>query len=139
MLRSSHELESTESPPPGVGGDIVDRLLGYIASTPNSDVPLQLLLLMRSSGDENADAIRRRSLERLTRKLAASAGWSDDDLDATDVLLRVQLAIATLLGVVMLRTSAAVEPIASASDDDLAGPLGEVLRMLLQPPSAASA
>jgi AcrR family transcriptional regulator len=133
MLRTSDELESTEMPTPRVEGDVVERLISYVANTPNSDAPLQLLLLLRSSGDENADAIRRRSLERFTRKLAASAGWSEGDPDTAAVLLRTQVAIATLLGVVMLRSSAGVEPVASAGRDDLAGPLGDVLRALLTP------
>lgn len=131
MLRISDELESTEMPTPRVEGDVVERLIDYVTNTPNRDAPLQLLLLLRSSGDEHADAIRRRSLERFTRKLAAMAGWSEDDLETTAVLLRAQVAIATMVGVVMLRSSAAVEPMASAGRDDLAGPLGEVLRILL--------
>jgi AcrR family transcriptional regulator len=138
MLRTSDELESTEMATPRVDGDVVERLISYVSNTPNRDAPLQLLLLLRSSGDENADAIRRRSLERFTRKLATMAGWSPDDIETTAVLLQTQVAIATLLGVVMLRSSAAVEPMASASRDDLAGPLGEVLRAMLAARPSAS-
>ena len=51
--------------------------------------------------------------------------------ETAPILLRAQLAIATMLGVVMLRTSAAVQPIATAGPDDLSEPLGQVLRLLL--------
>jgi hypothetical protein len=41
-----------------------------------------------------------------------------------------------MLGVVMLRTSAAVQPVASASADDLAEPLAQMMRVLLAPRSS---
>ena len=47
------------------------------------------------------------------------------------MLVRAQIAIATILGVVMLRTSAVADPIASADSDSLADPLRQVFELLL--------
>ncbi|SDZ06554.1 TetR/AcrR family transcriptional regulator [Herbiconiux ginsengi] len=134
MLRTSDELD-TRTPNPATSiDDVIARLVAHVVNAPDGDDPLQLLLLLRSSGDENADRIRRRTLEHFTQRLAAAAGWDADDPDTAPVLLRAQLAIATMLGVVMLRTSAAVQPVASADSDDLNGPLGQVFRVLLADP-----
>jgi AcrR family transcriptional regulator len=133
MLRTSDELENQSSRRSTSVDEVIERLIGHVVDAPNGDDPLQLLLLLRSSGDENADSIRRRTLEHFTRQLAGAAGWKADDASTDPVLLRAQLAIATMLGVVMLRTSAAVQPVASASADDLTEPLTQVLRALLAP------
>lgn len=138
MLRTSDELETqthTDRRPQEVDG-VVDRLISHVINAPDGDDPLQLLLLLRSSGDENADGIRRRTLEHFTQRLAATAGWSADDPASAPILLRAQLTIATMLGVVMLRTSAAVEPVASATADDLTAPLRSLFRGLLTHPDA---
>jgi AcrR family transcriptional regulator len=131
MLRTSDELATRSKVPATTPAEVIERLIAHALNAPNGDDPLQLLLLLRSSGDENADRIRRRTLEHFTRKLAGASGWSPDDPTTEPVLLKAQLAIATMLGVVMLRTSAAVEPVASATAEELAGPLREVLRVLL--------
>jgi AcrR family transcriptional regulator len=132
MMRTSDELDTqTPTRASDVEG-VIERLIAHVVNSPDGDDPLQLLLLLRSSGDENADRIRRTTLEHFTRRLAA-AGWSADDPETAEILLRAQLAIATMLGVVMLRTSAAVQPVASAGSDDLSGPLGQVFRVLLAP------
>ncbi|RFA07898.1 hypothetical protein B7R54_00725 [Subtercola boreus] len=131
MLRTSDELD-TQTPARTSDIDwVVARLVEHAVNAPNGDDPLQLLLLLRSSGDENADRIRRRTLEHFTRRLAMAAGWNADDPASAPILLRAQLAIATMLGVVMLRTSAAVEPVASAGAADLAGPLSQLFSTLL--------
>lgn len=131
MQRTSNELDS-QTPPGATDIDgVIERLILHVVNAPDGDDPLQLLLLLRSSGDENADGIRRRTLEHFTRRLAAAAGWNPDAPDTDPILLRAQLAIATMLGVVMLRTSAAVQPVASAGSDDLAVPLAQVFRVLL--------
>jgi AcrR family transcriptional regulator len=134
MLRTSDELETQASTPSKSIDEVIERLIEHIVNAPDSDDPLQLLLLLRSSGDENADLIRRKTLEHFTRRLAAAAGWKADDSATDPILLRAQLAIATALGVVMLRTSAAVQPVAFASADDLAGPLAQIFRALLAHP-----
>ncbi len=131
MQRTSNELDSQTPTRTSDDEDLVERLLAHVVDAPNSDDPLQLLLLLRSSGDENADRIRRSTLEHFTERLAVAAGWNAHDPETAPILLRAQMAIATMLGVVMLRTSAAVQPIAAAGPDDLSEPLGQVLRLLL--------
>lgn len=131
MLRTSDELETQASTPSKSIEEVIERLIEHVVNAPDRDDPLQLLLLLRSSGDENADLIRRRTLEHFTRRLAAAAGWRPDDPESEAILLRAQLAIATSLGVVMLRTSAAVQPVASASGDELNEPLRQIFRVLL--------
>ncbi|MFJ6000642.1 TetR family transcriptional regulator [Arthrobacter sp. NPDC092385] len=136
MNRTVDELGTGDRARP-VGVDaVIDRLIGHVVESPNADDPLQLLLLLRSSGDENADSIRRRTLESFTERLAASAGWSADDPSSAPLLLRAQVAMATMLGLVMLRTSTGVQPAAAATFEDLAGPLGQVFRVLLADPDA---
>jgi AcrR family transcriptional regulator len=138
MLRTSNELE-TDAPARAADlSAVIERLIAHVVNAPNGDDPLQLLLLLRSSGDENADRVRRRTLEHFTQKLAARAGWDADDSGTAPILLRAQLAIATMLGVVMLRTSASVQPVASATAADLTGPLGQVFAALLADPAATS-
>jgi AcrR family transcriptional regulator len=131
MLRTSDELESQSSRRSKSIDEVIERLIGHAINAPDSDDPLQLLLLLRSSGDDNADLIRRKTLEHFTRRLAGAAGWNPDDASTDPILLRAQLAIATMLGVVMLRTSAAVQPVASASGDELGEPLTQMFRALL--------
>jgi AcrR family transcriptional regulator len=131
MLRTSDELATATPVRVSDLGDVIESLVDHVVNAPDGDDPLQLLLLLRSSGDENADRIRRRTMEHFTERLAAAAGWKADDPDSAPILLRAQLAIATMLGVVMLRTSAAVQPVASAGSDELSGPLGQVFRVLL--------
>jgi len=131
VLRTSDELDR-QTPPPAADLDgLIERLVAHVANTPNEDDPLQLLLLLRSSGDENADGIRRRTLEHFTQGIAAAAGWKGDDPATAPILLRAQLTIATMVGVVMLRTSAAVHPLATATLDELTEPLGRIFRTLL--------
>ncbi|WP_082177404.1 TetR/AcrR family transcriptional regulator [Arthrobacter sp. RIT-PI-e] len=138
MNRTAEELgtggPARSSAAEGIDGTI-GRLIAHVVEAPNADDPLQLLLLLRSSGDENADAIRRRTLQTFTERLAASAGWDAADPATAGLLLRAQIAIATMLGLVMLRTSVGAQPAASATIGDLEEPLGDLLRGLLAPDS----
>lgn len=124
---SALELESATTPP--TLDEIVRRLVTRVAAAPDSDAQLQMLLLLRTSGDETADAIRKSTLESFTDRLVqvASAGHVPDD----QLALRAQIAIGTLLGLMVLRTSTGLEPATSASAEDLDGPLAEMLTMLL--------
>ena len=131
MLRTSDELDTQTPTPSSNLSEVIDRLISHAVNAPDSDDPLQLLLLLRSSGDDSADRIRRRTLEHFTEKLAARAGWDPHDESTQPIRLNAQIAIATLLGIVMLRTSAAAQPMESATHDDLAAPLGRVFRTLL--------
>lgn len=130
MSRTSTQLSG---PPRAANLDeVIERLIAHVVNSPDGDDPLQMLLLLRSSGDDNANRIRRRTLENYTQRLAASAGWSPGHPDADALLLRTQVALAAMLGTMMLRASAAAEPVASASADELAVSLRDVLRVLLR-------
>jgi AcrR family transcriptional regulator len=87
--------------------------------------PYQLLLLLRSSGDEGADRIRLDILGAFARKLAALADGPDDQL-----MLRAQVVIAAGLGVAILR-SAGLQPLASAGEPELAEALQDMVGALL--------
>jgi len=110
---------------------IVQSVLTKVTASASDDEQLQLLLLLRTSGDERADDIRRRILTSFTERLATTSGWRPDDAATEHLLLRAQLVIATSLGIVMLRSSIKLEPLSSASADELAGPMGELLVTLL--------
>jgi AcrR family transcriptional regulator len=111
-------------------GDIARNVVEQLASPLGDETSLQLLLLLRTSGDERADEIRRATLGVFAEKIAAVAGWSADD-DSDDLLLRAQIAISASLGIALLRSSKSVEPLGSAGADDLVGPLGDVFTALL--------
>ena len=91
---------------------------------------LQMLLLLRSSGDERTDAIRRNILQSFVQRIAVAAGWDPSSPESADHLLRAQVALAMALGVVQLR-STGLEPLASATEDSLGAPLHDVLAALL--------
>jgi AcrR family transcriptional regulator len=131
MMRTADELDSQNARRSKSIEEGIARLVSHVVNAPDSDDPLQMLLMLRSSGDDNADLIRRRTLEHFTRRLAEAAGWKVDDDTTATILLRAQLAMATVLGVVMLRTSAAVEPVASASAAELTNALTQIFRTLL--------
>jgi AcrR family transcriptional regulator len=120
-----------ESNPDQTLDRIVHTVLTKVTAVEGDDEQLQLLLLLRTSGDERADDIRRGILHSFTERLAATSGWRPDDPSTEPLLLRAQLVIATSLGIVMLRSSIKLEPLSSTSADELAGPLGELLRTML--------
>lgn len=110
----------------------LENMLTRVSGQPNGDHSMQLLLLLRSSGDDRADQIRVSTLRSFTEAIASAAGWTADSPDDA-LLLRAQVAMATALGIVLLRSSTGLEPLASASADALRGPLGEVLTTLVTP------
>jgi hypothetical protein len=107
---------------------VVETLVGGPTSGATA---LHLLLLLRSSGDEGADRIRRNTLRSYSERMAATSDRLPKDGDPEELILRAQVALATVLGVVLLRSGSAIEPLTSATQDELGGPLGEVLRTLL--------
>lgn len=111
--------------------DLVRTMIEQIALPSRTEPPLQMLLLLRASGDERADAIRRRTIHRYTERMAAIVGWRPDDESTAPVLLRAQIAMAMGFGIVAMRTSSDLEPLASASVEDLGGPLRAALETLL--------
>lgn len=135
---------------------VVDSVILNLAPPAGDDQPVQLLLLLllRSSGDTQAELIRRNTLRLFSERIATVAGWpttsgrnsgpknehgdgrGDDD---DGLLLRAQIAMCTGLGMAMLRSTSALEPLTSATADELTTPLMDVFTALLQrddpPPS----
>jgi AcrR family transcriptional regulator len=114
---------------------ILDGLTSQLVGLPSDQYPLQLMLLLRSSGDEGADRIRRNIMRSFAEGMAHAAGWGPGETgaDADALLLRAQIALSTALGIVLLRTSTGLEPLASATEDELRAPLGDLLAALLEP------
>lgn len=115
---------------------VLKNMIGHIAGSATRDDPLQLqlLLMLRSSGDERADAIRRNIIRSFAERMAAAAGFKPTEADGDHVLLRAEIALATAVGIVLLRSSTGVEPLTSATEEELSTPLGDVLGLLLSPP-----
>ena len=113
---------------------VLERMTTQLASSPSGEKSLQLLMLLRSSGDERAEEIRRATLLSYAQKIAVVAGWRPGDSE--QLVLRAQVAIAMGLGIALLRASTGIEPLASATEEDLAGPLRDVFGVLLPPPVA---
>lgn len=110
---------------------IVKVMLEQMLDAPADDRPLQLLLLLRSTGEPEVDEIRRRTLHDFSERMARAAGWSPDDPRTKELVLRAQLVLATAFGILLLRASTALEPLRSATHTDLRGPLSEVVNALL--------
>jgi len=66
-------------------------------------------------------------------RLASVAGWRPADPDGDQLLLRAQVVMSVSIGIVLLRSFTSLEPLASASQQDLVGPLGELVDALLSP------
>jgi len=92
--------------------------------------PHRLLMLLRSSGDERADRIRLDILRSFAARMISAAGARPDD---DRLILRAQIALAASLGIALLRASTALEPLASAGQEDLVDPLHDLIEALLAP------
>jgi AcrR family transcriptional regulator len=90
-----------------------------------------LMLILRSSGDERVDGIRRNLLRSLSERLAATAYGSSDPVYDEQLVLRAQIVIAASLGLILLRSFAAVPPLAAATEEDLAYPLADLIQAML--------
>ncbi|MEU8234338.1 helix-turn-helix domain-containing protein [Actinoplanes sp. NPDC048967] len=90
--------------------------------------PSLLVLLLRSSGDERADEIRRGILRSFAESLATAAGRRPGD---DKLLLRAQIALSAALGIALLRSTATMEPLASAGEQELLEPLQDLISGLL--------
>jgi AcrR family transcriptional regulator len=106
---------------------LIERLVAQIVGLPADAFPAQITLLLRTSGDERADLIRRRILESFARSMAGIAGSSSAD----DLLLRAQIVLSTALGIALVRSTIKLEPLTSATGDELSGPMGELLHAML--------
>jgi len=98
-----------------------------VAGLADGDVPSQLDLLLRSSGDERADELRLGVLRTSTERLAAAAGPQGDD----SRLLPAQVVLAAAIGMALLRSTTKLEPLASATEAELTGPLRDMITALL--------
>jgi AcrR family transcriptional regulator len=101
-----------------------------------------VLMLLRVSGDERVDGLRRQALQDYSRRLLDAAGREDNQEqpphaagreDDREQLLRAQLVVALGVGVAVVRSAVGLEPLREATADDLAGPLRDVIDALLGP------
>jgi AcrR family transcriptional regulator len=110
---------------------LVQSILRRVTDAPEGELTLQLLLLLRSSGDERADGIRRSTIEQFAERMASAGRPAGDGYTHDQAVLRAQLVMATALGMTLLRASSGVEPLSSAKTDDLLAPLSEMVEALL--------
>jgi AcrR family transcriptional regulator len=110
---------------------IIVTILREVAAFPSGDSALQLMLLLRTSGDDRADGVRRKALEGFSQRMAIASGVEPSHPDFPRTVLRAQIALAATIGLVVLRSSTAIEPLTSATEDELAGPVRELLEVLL--------
>ncbi|MEV0127846.1 TetR family transcriptional regulator [Dactylosporangium sp. NPDC050688] len=108
--------------------DIAARLAGPDAG----EYRIQLLLLLRSSGDERAERIRADILRTFADRLATATGWRPGVAGAGERMLRAQITLASAMGITLLRSST-LEPLASAGQEELTGPLRDLFTALLRP------
>jgi AcrR family transcriptional regulator len=108
---------------------LAEGIASRIGSSADDDrLRVALLLLLRSSGDDRIDDLRRAVLSAVSEKMAAAAGGADPDGSA---LLRAQIVLATTLGIVTLRSSLGIQPLASATEQQLLEPLRDLVRAVL--------
>lgn len=109
------------------------RLIGTEAGLPRQAI---LPLLLRSSGDPAADRLRVGVLRGFTEQIASVADAAALGVDEQDLLLRAQLILALSIGSGLLRSALPdLEPLASVTDERLAGALTVLLDALLGPPA----
>jgi AcrR family transcriptional regulator len=110
---------------------VAEMIARQVTGQPGGVVPSELVLLLRSSGDEKADRIRIDMLRTSSERLAAVAGWHPDHPSADELLLRAQVVLATAVGISVLRSMTRLDPLADATEQDLAGPMQDVVTALL--------
>ncbi|MCW6009270.1 TetR/AcrR family transcriptional regulator [Micromonospora sp. CPCC 205371] len=90
------------------------------------------LMLLRVSGDERVDSLRRQALRDFAQQVLHAAGTPSKG-DGDDALLRAELVVALGVGIAVVRSAVGLQPLRDATPDDLAGPLGDVIDTLLGP------
>jgi AcrR family transcriptional regulator len=108
--------------------DVAAAIAHRIAGSATPLVQEALLLLLRSSGDERIDEIRRTVVRTMSERLAATGRPGPPDEQR---VLRAQMVIATSLGMTVLRSSLAVAPLTAATEQDLQAPLTDLMNALL--------
>ncbi|MBL7257581.1 TetR/AcrR family transcriptional regulator [Actinoplanes sp. LDG1-01] len=109
--------------------EVAERIVGQLTGIGSDNFPRHLVLLLRSSGDARADEIRVGMLRTFAERLATLAGWQEGD---DQLLLRAQVTIAASLGIALIRANTALEPLASAGQEDLLGPITDLIAGILQ-------
>jgi AcrR family transcriptional regulator len=107
-------------------------IAGQLAGADTGKHTNQLLLLLRSSGDERADQIRLDILRSFAERLASAAGWRPGHPDGDRLMLSAQIVLSSAFGIALLRSSAAMEPLRSAGHEDLVEPLHKLIDALLR-------
>ena len=107
-----------------VAADIARRIT---TSRDEQSMAESMLLLLRTSGDERAEQMRRGVIGAISERLAGATGCPTGD-----TLLRAQIVLAASLGVVVLRSSLKVEPLTSATQEELTAPFADLVRALLR-------
>ncbi len=92
-----------------------------------------VLMLLRVSGDERVDSLRRQALQEFSRQVLEAAGTGRAQVD-DERLLRAELVVALGVGVAVVRSAVGLQPLLDATSDDLIGPLRDVVDILLAPP-----
>ena len=84
----SHAAESLRGDAPATTVEqLAQSIVSQLVGEPTGERQLLLLLLLRSSGDQRADQIRRSTLETFAERIAAAAGWSTASADSDRLLL----------------------------------------------------
>jgi AcrR family transcriptional regulator len=129
----SHAAEQFDRPEAPSLARAVQTVVDRVAVEHGSEDSFHMMLLLRTSGDERADAIRRKTLRSFAERMATLAGWTPDAVGGDDLLIRAEVAICASLGITLLRSTSGLEPLASATADDLAGPIRDLFAALLSP------
>ncbi len=111
--------------------EVVESMISQLVDSPTGDHSLQLMLLLRSSADVRADQIRRNTLLSFAEGIATIARGQHASSD--DLLLRAEIALSIVLGILLVRSSTGLEPLSSATATDLRGPLGDALASIISP------
>ena len=130
LLEAAEGFKNPESDPTTLDRILI-TILQQVSDSPSGETSQRLLLMLRTSGDDQAERIRRSTFETFSRRIAVAAGGKPDAADFDDLILRAQMVLASIIGMVLLRSSTAIEPLTSATERELAGPMAELLQALL--------
>jgi AcrR family transcriptional regulator len=108
------------APTDDLGERVVRTFLGVWDATPGQG-PMLAMLRGAVSHEDSADKLRELLLRVILRPLASGAGAGDPDR-------RAALVASQVVGLALVRYVLRVEPVASASADELASQIGPVLQ-----------
>ena len=135
-LHSAAEAFADAGPEVSGLDEVVAVMSGQVTRSLWGDEPGHVMrLLLRSSGDENAERVRVQALSLMGRRLAdvAAAQAARTGVDQhDDLMLRSQLVVATALGIAILRKSPGLHPLGDATAAELEAPLHDLVTGLLE-------